>query len=130
MICVNELSSLKCNKRAILEPLTIVLSPFAPHITEELWHALGTLTTLSNRPETVFDARFPEYNEEYLKENAVKYPISFNGKVRFTLELPADMPKEEVEKTALADTQTVKYLEGKTPKKIIIIPQKIVNILM
>ncbi len=123
MICVNELAALKCNKRAILEPLTIVLSPFAPHISEELYHNLGNETT-------VCDAGFPEYNEEFLKENSVKYPISFNGKVRFMLELPAGMSKEEVEKTALADEQTAKFMEGKTIKKIIVVPGKIVNIVM
>ncbi len=123
MICVNELASLKCNKRAILEPLVIVLSPFAPHISEELYHSLGNTAT-------VCDAQFPEYDEKYLKENSVKYPISFNGKVRFTLELPADMSKEDVEKTALADEQTAKQLEGKTIKKIIVVPGKIVNIVL
>jgi len=121
MICVNELAILKCNKKEILEPLVIVLSPFAPHISEELYHALGNNTT-------VCDAKFPVYNEEYLKESAIKYPVSFNGKVRFTLELPVDMSKEEVEKTVLADEQTAKHLEGKTIKKIIVVPGKIVNI--
>jgi leucyl-tRNA synthetase len=123
MICVNELAGLKCNKRAILEPLVIVLSPFAPHIAEELYHILGNSST-------VCDAVFPEFNEEYLVENSVKYPISFNGKVRFTLELPAALSKEEVEKVALADEQTAKFLEGKTPKKIIVVPGKIVNVVM
>ena len=121
MICVNELATLKCNKKEILKPLVIVLSPFAPHISEELYQKLGNTTT-------VCDAKFPTYNEEYLKESAVKYPVSFNGKVRFTLELPADMSKEEVEKTALANEQTAKHLEGKAIKKIIVVPGKIVNI--
>lgn len=123
MICVNELYSLKCNKKAILEPLSIILAPFAPHIAEEMYHLLGN--TIS-----VCDAQWPQYNEEYLKENSIKYPISFNGKVRFTLELPADMSKEDVEKSALANEQTTKYLEGKAPKKVIVVPGKIVNIVL
>jgi leucyl-tRNA synthetase len=123
MICVNELFALKCYKKAILEPLVILLAPFAPHISEELYQALGN-------NESVCDATFPICNEEYLKETSVKYPISFNGKVRFMLELPADMSKEEVEKTALANEQTIKQLDGKVPKKIIVVPGKIVNIVI
>ncbi|HNZ61361.1 leucine--tRNA ligase [Porphyromonadaceae sp. NP-X] len=121
MICVNELFTLKCNKKAILEPLLILLAPFAPHISEELYHTLGN-------SDTVFNASFPQYDEEFLKENTVFYPVSFNGKVRFTLEMPTDASKEEVEKTALSHPQTLKYMEGKTPKKIIIVPGKIINI--
>ena len=123
MICVNELFTLKCRKKAILEPLVILLAPFAPHIAEELYHALGNT-------ETVCDATFPVCNEAYLVESSVKYPISFNGKVRFTLELPADMSKEEVEKTALANEQTLKQLGGNSPKKVIVVPGKIVNIVI
>ena len=123
MICVNELFTLKCSKKAILEPLVILLAPFAPHIAEELYHALGNT-------ETVCDATFPVCNEAYLFESSVKYPISFNGKVRFTLELPADMSKEEVEKTALANEQTLKQLGGNSPKKVIVVPGKIVNIVI
>ena len=123
MICVNELFTLKCSKKAILEPLAILLAPFAPHIAEELYHALGNT-------QTVCDATFPICNEEYLKESAVKYPISFNGKVRFTLELPADMSKEDVEKTALSNEQTLKQLAGQAPKKVIVVPGKIVNIVL
>ena len=123
MICVNELFTLKCNKKAILEPLSILLAPFAPHIAEELYHILGN-------EETVCDAQFPVCNEAYLLESSVKYPISFNGKVRFMLELPATMSKEDVEKTAMANEQTLKYLEGKVPKKIIVVPGKIVNIVI
>jgi len=123
MICVNELFALKCYKKAILEPLVILLAPFAPHISEELYQALGN-------NESVCDATFPICDEEYLKETSVKYPISFNGKVRFMLELPADMSKEEVEKTALANEQTIKQLDGKAPKKIIVVPGKIVNIVI
>ncbi len=123
MICVNELFALKCSKKAVLEPLSILLAPFAPHIAEELYHILGN-------ESTVCDAVFPVCNEEYLKETAVKYPISFNGKVRFTLELPADMSKDEVEKIALLHEQTIKQLHGKSPKKVIIVPGKIVNIVL
>ena len=123
MICANELASVKCHKRAILEPLAIIIAPFAPHIAEELWHAMGNNSSIC-------DAKFPEYNEEYLVESNVKYPISFNGKVRFILELPASMSKEEVEKTALANEQTLKFLNGGTPKKIIVVPNKIVNIVL
>jgi len=121
MICVNELSALKCSKREIIEPLAIILAPFAPHIAEEIYHLCGNNTS-------VCDAKFPDFDEKYLVENSVKYPISFNGKVRFTLELPADMSKEDVEKTALENEQTPKWLEGKEIKKIIVVPQKIVNV--
>ena len=121
MICVNELFTLKCNKKSILEPLTILLAPFAPHIAEELYHILGN-------EGTVCDAQFPICNEDFLVENTVKYPISFNGKVRFTLELPADMSKEEVEKITMANELTAKQLAGTTPKKVIVVQGKIVNI--
>ena len=123
MICVNELFTLKCNKKAILEPLVILLTPFAPHIAEELYHALGNTNT-------VCDAVFPVCNEDYLKESSFNYPISFNGKVRFTLELPVDMSKEDIEKIAMANEQTAKYLDGKTPKKVIVVSGKIVNIVL
>ena len=123
MICVNELGGLKCTKRAILEPLVIVLAPFAPHIAEELWHELGHDTT-------VCDAQWPAYDEQYLVENTANYAISFNGKVRFNLALPADMSKEEVEKTALAHEYSAKWLEGKQIRKVIVVPKKIVNIVL
>lgn len=123
MICINELGSLKCNKRAILEQLIILLAPFAPHTAEELWHVCGHDTTIC-------DALWPQHNEEYLKENSVTYAISFNGKARFNLELPADMPREEVEKIALSHESSAKWMEGKTPKKVIVVPGKIVNIVI
>ena len=123
MICVNELTALKCNKRAILEPLIILLAPFAPHISEELWHVLGHTTT-------VCDAPWPIHNEEYLKEHSVTYAISFNGKARFSLELPADWSREEVEKAALEHESSAKWMNGKTPKKVIVVPGKIVNIVI
>ena len=121
MICLNELYETKCNKKAILEPLSIILAPFAPHIAEEMYHLLGNT-------DSVCDAQWPQHKEEYLQESSVTYPISFNGKVRFTLEMPTDMSKEDVEKTALVNEQTAKYLKGKTPKKVIVVPGKIVNI--
>ncbi len=123
MICVNELSALKCNKRAILSDLTIVLAPFAPHISEEFWRALGNTNTIC-------DAKFPDFIEEYLKESNVTYTVSFNGKARFTIDFPADTAGAEVEKTTLAHETAIKWLEGKTPKKVIVVPNKIVNIVI
>lgn len=121
MICVGELSSLKCKSKSILEQLVVLIAPFAPHIAEELYSRLGNNST-------VCDAQWPAYDESYLKEDAVNYPISFNGKVRFSLTLPCDMSKEEVEKVALQDEQTAKFLDGKSIKKVIVVPGKIVNI--
>lgn len=124
MICVNELSAAKCHSREVLEPLVIVLAPFAPHVAEELWHsALGHDTTVN-------DAQWPEWNEDYLKENTVNYAVSFNGKARFTIQVSADTPKEEVEKLALNHESSSKWLEGKTIRKIIVVPNKIVNIVV
>ncbi|GHU87464.1 leucine--tRNA ligase [Bacteroidia bacterium] len=123
MICTNELTALKCNKRAVLQDFVVVLSPFAPHITEELWHKLGN-------DSTVCDAKFPDFIEEYLKESNVTYTISFNGKARFTIDFPADASGEEVEKATLAHENSQKWLEGKTPKKIIVVPKKIINIVL
>jgi leucyl-tRNA synthetase len=125
MICVNELTALKCNKKDILEPLLVVLAPFAPHIAEELWHELGNADT-----DTICDAAWPACNEEYLKENSVTYAISFNGKARFNMELPADMNREDVEKAALGHEHSAKWIEGRTPKKVIVVPGKIVNIVL
>jgi leucyl-tRNA synthetase len=101
---------MKCSKREILSNLVTLLAPYAPHIAEELWHALGNKTS-------VCDAEFPVFNESYLVETAINYPISFNGKLKFTLQLPADMSKEEVEKNTLANEQTIKQLNGNAPKK-------------
>jgi leucyl-tRNA synthetase len=123
MICVNELTAQKCNKRAILEPLLIILAPYAPHIAEELWAKLGN-------KESITYAVYPKFNEAYLVESNYKYPVSFNGKMRFVLELPTALTPTEVEKEVLANEQTTKYLEGKTPKKIIVVPQKIVNVVV
>ena len=124
MICVNELTSLKCHSREVLEPLVVVLAPFAPHVAEELWHvALG-------HDSTVNDAKWPDWNEEYLKENTANYAVSFNGKARFTIQVPADMSKDEVEKLALSHESSAKWLDGKTVRKIIVVPNKIVNIVV
>ncbi len=124
MICVNELNACKCHSKEVLSDLLVVLAPFAPHITEELWHtALGNTTTIN-------DAKWPEWNEEYLKENSVNYAVSFNGKARFNIQVPADMSKEEVEKLAINHESSAKWLEGKTIRKVIVVPNKIVNIVV
>ncbi len=123
MICANELTSLKCNKRAILEPLCILISPFAPHIAEELWEQLGNTTSVTK-------AVFPEFNELFVKEDNIEYPVSFNGKMRFKLSLPTATSKEDIEKIVLEDERTAKYLDGKSPKKVIVVPRRIVNIVM
>lgn len=123
MICVNELGEQKCNKRAILEKLILLVSPYAPHIAEELWESLGHTESISTAP-------FPEFNETYLTEDSFIYPISFNGKTRFQLDLSANFTAQEVEKLVMENEQTSKYLEGKTPKKIIVVPKKIVNIVI
>ena len=123
MICLNELTTLRCRKRAILEPLLILLAPFAPHIAEELWHALGHTTTIC-------DAAWPSYNEQYLIETTVRYAVSFNGKTRFNLELPADLDRASIERAALDHPTAAKWIGDKTPKKIIIVPNKIINIVL
>ncbi len=123
MICVNELTAAKTTSRPILRDLLVVLSPFAPHITDWLWQALG-------EEGSIVRTDWPQYSEEYLVESQVRYPVSFNGKVRFNIELPADMPKEEVEKAALSATEAARWLEGKTPKKVIVVPGRIVNVVL
>ncbi len=123
MICVNELTELKCNKREVLEPLAIIISPYAPHVAEELWEKLG-------HADSIFKQSFPAVNESYLVESSFNYPISFNGKTRFMQELDLSVPKEEVEKIVMAMEKTQQYLEGKTPKKVIVVPGKIVNIVL
>jgi len=123
MICVNELTEQKCNKRQILEPLLVLISPYAPHITEELWSLLG-------HKESIAFEKFPEVKEEYLVDDAFTYPISFNGKMRLNVELPATLTVAEIEKEVMGREDVQKYLEGKTPKKIIIVPKKIVNIVI
>jgi leucyl-tRNA synthetase len=123
MICVNELTELKCNKREILEPLAVIIAPYAPHIAEELWNKLG-------HKESVTYARFPDFNEAHLTETAFNYPVSFNGKTRFYQELDLSLNKEQIAKEILAHEQTIKYLEGKTPKNVIVVPNRIVNIVV
>jgi leucyl-tRNA synthetase len=121
MICVNELSSQKCNKKEILAPLAVLISPYAPHIAEELWFKLGNSNSIAAAP-------FPAFDAQYLVEDTKAYPISFNGKMRFTLELPLDMNKEEIEKVVLEHEKTQAQLKGRTPKRVIVVPGKIVNI--
>lgn len=121
MICVNELTELKCNKRAVLEPLAVLVSSFAPHIAEELWHALG-------KNESITVAEFPAWNPEFIAEDMVLYPVSFNGKTRFKVELPADNTPQQVEEAILKMDETQKWLNGKPPRKVIVVPGKIVNI--
>lgn len=123
MICVNELTSLKCNKRQILEPLAILVSSYAPHIAEELWSLLG-------HHESIIYASFPEFKEEYLVENSHEYPVSINGKMRAKLTLPLSLSRQEVEKAALEDPIVLKWTEGNPPKKVIVVPGKIVNIVI
>ena len=121
MICVNELSALKCHHKAILEPVAILIAPFAPHIAEELWKHLG-------HNESITYAPYPTHNDQYLQEDSKEYPVSFNGKVRFKRAFPTDMPVAEIEKAILADPQTAEQLQGKAPKKVIVVPNRIINV--
>ena len=123
MICVNELTDQKCNKREILEPLLILISPYAPHITEELWERLGHKNSISFAP-------WPMFNESYLTESSFSYPISFNGKTRLHLELPLNLTKEQIEERALSAEDVKKYLSGNVPKRVIVVPNKIINIVL
>lgn len=123
MICVNELTALKCSKKAILQDLVITIAPFAPFIAEELWHVLGNKTT-------VCDAQWVQFNESYLTEDTFKYGVAFNGKVRYEIELSADADQQTAEQTALSHKSAEKWLEGKTPKKIIFVPKKMINIVI
>ncbi len=121
MIAVNELTTQKCTSKNVLEPLLVLIAPYAPHIAEELWQQLGNNASICT-------VSFPEFNEKHLAESSKVYPISFNGKMRFTLELPLDMSKEDIEETVLANEKTQEQLQGRTPKKVIVVPGKIVNI--
>jgi len=123
MICVNELSAMKSNNRAVLEELLVVISPYAPHICEELWALCGHETS-------IIDATYPAFNEAYLKEDDIEYPVMINGKMRTKLQLSADMSKEDIETAALANETVQKWLEGKAPKKVIVVPKKIVNLVV
>ena len=120
MICTNELTDLKCHKKEILEKLAILIEPYAPHIAEELWNKMG-------HSESISTADFPKFEKSHLVESSHKYPVSFNGKMRFMVELPLDLSKDEIEKRVLAHEDTAKWLEGKLPKKVIVVPGKIVN---
>lgn len=123
MVCVNELQKLRCNKTGILKDLAIVLSPYAPFITEEIWSKLGNKTSITK-------ANFPKFEDSYLVESAHTYPVSFNGKMRFTLELPLDLSKDEIEQAVMNHEDSQKWLDGNIPKKIIVVPKKIVNIVV
>ena len=121
MIAINDLQKLKCNKRAILEPLAIIISPYAPHICEELWQILGHSSSIEH-------VKFPELNEKYLIEDEIEYPVSFNGKMRFKISLPSNLTAPQIEEIIMRDERTLKQLEGKSVKRSIIIPKKIINI--
>ena len=121
MICVNELSSQNCHSRAILEPLAVVISSYAPHIAEELWSALG-------HEGSIATVAFPKFEEKHLVESEKEYPVSFNGKMRFTIKLPLDLTKEQIEEIVMKDERTQKQLDGRTPNKVIIVPGKIINL--
>jgi len=123
MICVNELIAFKTNKRAILEPLVITLSPYAPHISEELWKLLGHNESVAYEP-------FPVWEEKFLTENEFEYPVAVNGKTRGKITFPVNKPKEEIEKEVLESEVIQKYLEGKPVKKVIVVPNKIVNVVV
>ena len=121
MIAVNELTAQKCNSKDILEPLTVLISPYAPHIAEELWHKLG-------HQESISEALFPVFDASHLVESSKEYPISFNGKMRFKMELPLDMSKQEIQAAVMANPKTIHQLAGRIPKKVIVVPGKIINI--
>ena len=121
MICVNELSTQNCHERVILEPLAVLISPYAPHIAEELWSQLGNSGSIST-------VAFPEFEAKHLVESSKEYPVSFNGKMRFTLELPLDLTAAQIEEIVMKDERTIKQLEGRTPNKVIIVPGKIINL--
>ena len=123
MICVNELNELKCSKRAILQDLVVLISPYAPHIAEELWFLLGNI-------ESVSEAGFPIFNPEYLIENSFSYPVSFNGKMRFLLNLPVDISVKEIEEQVIAAESTKRWIEGMRIRKIIVVPNKIINVVV
>jgi leucyl-tRNA synthetase len=123
MIAVNELMELKCRKRSVLEPLAVALAPFAPHIAEELWKQLGA-------NGSVTQAAYPVVDEKYLTDDTFEYPVQVNGKMRFKFPAPADMPPAEVEKAILASEEAQKWLEGKAPKKMVVVPKRIVNIVV
>ena len=121
MICVNELTNLDCKSRKILSPLTKILHPFAPHVTEEIWESLGHKNSITYEP-------FPHVNESYLIEETKNYPVSFNGKLRFNISLSLNLNDSEIKEAILCDTRTERYLKGSLPKRWVIIQNKIINI--
>jgi len=121
MICVNELTAQNCHERAVLEPLAVILSPYAPHIAEELWHRLG-------HEGSVSQVAFPKFNPEFLIESNKEYPVSLNGKTKFFINLPLDLTKEQIEEIILKDERTLSMLGGNAPKKVIVVPGKIINL--
>jgi leucyl-tRNA synthetase len=121
MIAVNELTAQKCTSKEVLEPLLVLVSPYAPHIAEELYSQLGNEGSIAT-------VAFPKFDASHLIESSKNYPISFNGKMRFTIELPMDLSKDEIEKAVMSNEKTIAQLEGRTPKKVIVVPGKIVNI--
>ena len=123
MIALNELGDLKCRKKAVFEAFTILLSPYAPHLAEEVWKAMGHESSIACAP-------LPVYEEKYTLDQSFNYPVSFNGKMRFNMELPLDLDPAEIEKQVLASEQAAKWLEGKSPKKVIVVPKRIVNIVL
>ena len=123
MVCLSELTKMKSMSRKVKETLTVLLAPFCPHLSEELWQLLGHDTT-------VCDAEWPEFNEEYLKEDSVKMMVAFNGKARFPMEFPANVSSEEAEKAALENPQSAKWMEGFTVNKVIVVPGKMINVVL
>ncbi len=123
MICVNELADLKCNKKEILEPLLILLTPYAPHIAEELWRQLGN-------EGSILDASYPAFNPALLVESSKEYPVSVNGKLRTNITLPIDLEQKQVEEEVLKNDVVQKWLEGKPPKKIIYVKNKMINVVV
>jgi leucyl-tRNA synthetase len=123
MVCVNKLQELGCNKKAILSDLLVILSPYAPHITEELWQQLG-------HSESITKATFPVFNAQHLTEDAFEYPISINGKVRAKITFSMDTSPADIEKEVLASAEVMKWTEGAAPKKVIVVPKRIVNVVI
>ena len=136
MICVNELSQLKCKNREVMRTLVTLIAPFAPHIAEELWEMLTpttqhpTPTTQHPTPNSVCDSTWPKWNEEYLVENSVRLGVAFNGKTRFDMEFAADAANDVIEKAVFADERTAKYIENQEVLKVIIVPKRMVNVVL
>ena len=127
MVCVNDLADIKCHKRAILEPILILLAPFAPHIAEELWETLGNNESIFNKK---IENVFPQFESKYVVESSKEYPVSINGKVRANINLPLDMEQSEVESIVTSNEVIQKWLEGKAPKKIIFVKGRMINVVI